>query len=180
MATTRILLDRSTGELVRYPRQDNDPVVDLDRNAYHVLQIIREPQPAPQEGIQLIPLPAVIKISDPDSDDIAGTVTYGWEQQPIPPAPPLPDWAGFAVGLIWEPAVQEWTDQLPAAVGNGLSAGLQRASEGRPDLFLALWLRLIPTIPADVLAAVQALAAASNLPDEFTASLTPAARAEQE
>jgi hypothetical protein len=39
----RLLLNRATGALTPYPRQDNEPVVVLDHDAAHVVEVIREP-----------------------------------------------------------------------------------------------------------------------------------------
>lgn len=94
---------------------------------------------------------------------------------PPPPPPPAPDWAGFAVGLIFDSLIQQWFNSLPQAVTNGLSAGLQKASDGKPDLFLTLWGNLAAGIPAEVLAAVAALAEACNLPAGFVEAINPPA-----
>jgi hypothetical protein len=42
---TRILLNRATGALLPYPREDNEPVVGLDRDAAYVVEVVREPEP---------------------------------------------------------------------------------------------------------------------------------------
>lgn len=180
MSTTRTLFDRSTGELVNYPRQDDEPVVGLDRNAYHVLQIIREPQPEPQEGIQLIPLPAVINITDPDADDIAGTVTYGWQQQPIPPAPPRADWLTFKAAVLRSTTVNQALAaayQVAPVAAAALAPSLAMAERGQPDEFAVVWGAIIQATavaPAE-LVGLAALAEACNLPAGFVEAINPPA-----
>jgi hypothetical protein len=41
---TRLLLDRSTNQLLPYPRQDDEPVAGLDRTAAYVVEVVREPE----------------------------------------------------------------------------------------------------------------------------------------
>ena len=178
MSTTRTLFDRSTGELVNYPRQDDEPVVGLDRNAYHVLQIIREPQPEPQEGIQLIPLPAVVNITDPDADDIAGTVTYGWQQQPIPPAPSRADWLTFKAAVLRSTTVNQALAaayQVAPVAAAALAPSLAMAERGQPDEFAVVWGAIIQATavaPAE-LVGLAALAEACNLPEAFVKAVNP-------
>lgn len=90
------------------------------------------------------------------------------------PSQPQPDWGTFAVNLIFDAEIQAWFNGLPQAITSGLNAGLQLASEGKPDLFLKLWDRLAAQIPSEVVAAVAALAQECNLPSEFVAALNGA------
>ena len=101
---TRLLLDRSTGDLLPYPRQDDEVVVGLDRTAAYVVKVTREPEP---EGYDpsthyLQPLEPVVSITDPDSEDVNGTVTYGWELVELTPTPPLTDWEQFRQAILTE------------------------------------------------------------------------------
>ena len=180
MSTTRALFDRSTGELVNYPRQDDEPVVGLDRNAYHVLQIIREPQPEPQEGIRVMPLPAVVNITDPDADDIAGTVTYGWQQQPIPPAPPRADWLTFKAAVLRSTTVNQALAaayQVAPVAAAALAPSLAMAERGQPDEFAVVWGAIIQAtaVPVAELVGLAALAEACNLPAGFVEAINPPA-----
>ena len=102
----RLLLNRAAGALIPYPREDNEPVVGLDRTAYQVVEVMRDPKPEYDPATHFLqPLEPVISITDPDGDDVNGTVTYGWEltELPTPPPPtPEPDWSGFRLALLDE------------------------------------------------------------------------------
>lgn len=65
----RLLLNRATGALLPYPREDNEPVVGLDRDAAYVVEVEREPEPEPEYDSAthyLQPLQPVIAITDPE------------------------------------------------------------------------------------------------------------------
>lgn len=128
--------------------------------------------------------PRTERIEEAEPALIDGTWQQQWRIRPATPEEeaaydamnrPAPDWAGFAVGLIFDSLIQQWFNSLPQAVTNGLSAGLQKASDGKPDLFLRLWGHLAAGIPAEVLAAVVALAEACNLPAGFVEAINPPA-----
>jgi hypothetical protein len=98
------LLNRATNVLTAWPRDDSEPVIGLDRNAYHVVEVIQEPKPTgfnpATHGTQ--PLAPVVNITDVDAD-VNGTVTYGWEVVELPPGPePGPDWTGFRQAILTE------------------------------------------------------------------------------
>jgi hypothetical protein len=98
------LLNRATNVLTAWPRDDSEPVIGLDRNAYHVVEVIQEPEPTgfnpATHGTQ--PLAPVVSITDEDAD-VNGTVTYGWEVVELPPGPePGPDWPGFRKAILTE------------------------------------------------------------------------------
>lgn len=88
------LYDRKTQTVVSWPRDDDEPVVGLDRDHYHVLIQIHLDQPHPGPGEQILPAAPIVEIHDPDAD-VNGTVTYGWEVMLPPPPPPSPDWPQF-------------------------------------------------------------------------------------
>jgi hypothetical protein len=99
-----LLLNRATNVLTAWPRGDSQPVIGLDRNAYHVVEAIQEPEPTgfnpATHGAQ--PLAPVVSITDVDAD-VNGTVTYGWEVVELPPGPePGPDWPGFRQAILTE------------------------------------------------------------------------------
>jgi hypothetical protein len=98
---TRLLLDRTTNQLRPYPRQDDEPVAGLDRDAAYVVEVVREPEPDEYNPATHYPQPLepVVAITDPDSDDVNGTATYGWELVPIVPPTPPPNWTAYREGL---------------------------------------------------------------------------------
>lgn len=184
MNTTRTLLDRSTGKLVNYPRQDDEPVIGLDRSAYHVLQIIREPQPEPQDGYVVVALPVAIEVTDPGSEDLNGAATYGWEQQPIPPVPPIPpappraDWLTFKAAVLRSTTVNQALAaayQVAPVAAAALAPSLAMAERGQPDEFAVVWGAIIQATavaPAE-LVGLAALAEACNLPEAFVEAVNP-------
>lgn len=98
----RILLNRSTNALIQWPRDDDQPLVGLDRANYHVLAVVQEPEPAFDPVThQAQALPPVISVTDADAD-LNGTVTYGWELIELPPPPPSTDWEQFRQAIITE------------------------------------------------------------------------------
>jgi len=98
------LLNRATNVLTAWPRGDNEPVIGLDRNAYHVVEAIQEPEPTGFNPAthQAQPLAPVVSITDVVAD-VNGTVIYGWEVVELPPGPePGPDWPGFREAIMTE------------------------------------------------------------------------------
>ena len=98
------LLNRTTSVLTAWPRGDNEMVVGLDRNTYHVVEVIQEPQPTEFDPTthQVQPVAPVISITDPDSQGANGTVTYGWEVVALPPPAIPPGWAAFRQAILTE------------------------------------------------------------------------------
>jgi len=114
------LLNRDTNVITAWPRGDSEPVIGLDRNAYHVVEAIQEPKPTGFNPAthQVQPLAPVVSITDVDAD-VNGTVTYGWEVVELPPGPePGPDWAGFREAILNE---------------NGYVAAMARARDSEDD-----------------------------------------------
>ncbi len=187
---SRHLLHRPTGELRPYPRQDVQPVAGLDRAIYHVLQDVNEPQPLYDLATQMIvAADPVITITDPDSEDVNGTVTYSWRVEPLPPPPLLPDVLGFFSELSRNPAIAvpigdllaEMMQPRPnphhapqAALGLGVGLG-QVADKGDPRVFLDAWHQALERglLGPELIAGVQQLAQVHNLPAEFIAALQP-------
>lgn len=142
MSSNRALWDRVTERVVDYPRADDEPVVQLDTDRYLTLVIVREPQPEPVEGFQVVPARTV------DLD--AAEWRWGWELVAIPPPPPPgPDYQGFyqallVSGVYQEVLGQEATADLARALAVFVSA-IQDALNGRvnePALQGAIWLLL--------------------------------------
>ena len=176
---TRHLQDRATGAILPYPRQDDLPVVGLDHAAYHVLEEVREPQPTATGSQQVLPADPVITITDPDSDDINGTITYGWTVAAIPVAPPAADWIAFELAMNQEPAIIALINDLGRASQIGaLSLGhaLEEAEHGDIDRFLPVWQELLiaSAPPPATLARFRELAADHHLPADFQAAIAAA------
>jgi hypothetical protein len=195
----RILVNRATNQLSPYPRDDDEPVVGLDRNESYVVEVVREPEPEYDPDVfSLQPLEAIITISDPDGADANGTVTYGWELIELPPVvtpPPPPDWPAFLAALLQSAtfgaaqigAQQILHDELLTAEGirqerllrastalTSLPAVLLAASQsGDPSLFIGAWisLRQAGLVAPDVATGMAQMATAYNLPTDLIRSL---------
>ena len=178
---TRLLLDRATDTLQPYPRQDDEPVAGLDRNAYQVVEVVREPEPADYDPATHFPAPLepVVTIDDPDSDDCNGTATYGWGLVAFVPPPPVPDWATFRSGLLISPDVAALMGAARmAGCEPGVTAlpvALEKAQQGNPTEFAACWALVVRdgAASAKAIAALVAAATACNLPPDFIAALLP-------
>jgi hypothetical protein len=184
---SRHILRRPTSQLVAYPRQDDQPVIGLDRTVYHVLQDVHDPRPEYDPATHILSAAApVIDITDPDGDDLNGTVTYGWILTPIvPPPPPLPppDWLTFAGWLFSYPpmatamaAARSSTSHQGEPATTSLPAAMDEARLRQNYApFAAAWALFLQAaaMPADALAAIVAEAQADRLPDEFIYALQP-------
>ena len=153
----RLLLDRNTNQLLPYPRQDNEPVVGLDRNAAYVVEVVRDPEPEYDPATHYLQAQEpVINITDPDGDDVNGTVTYGWELTELPtPSPPTPepDWEQFRNALLGE---NGYAQAFAAAAAAAPMIATSTAAElgwfeyqGRHENYLRLLERLLVTIAAE-------------------------------
>ena len=176
---TRLLLDRSTNQLLPYPRQDNEPVAGLDRDAAYVVEVIREPEPEYDSATHYLqPLEPVVSITDPDSDDVNGTAAYGWELVAIPEPAPMPDWAVFKAAAIGSSTLntiiaQAFTSAPVAALA--LVPALERCETNGSDDFAFRWAAVCSAVEvsAEVIAGFQAVATTCNLPANFIAALDP-------
>jgi hypothetical protein len=191
---TRLLLDRYTGQLFPYPREDDEPVIGLDPPIPYVLEVVREPEPEYDSATHYLqPLQPVIAITNPDSDDVNGTATYGWELVPIVPPPPAPDWPGFQAELLQSAsfaaarigARQALELELPTAEGvrqqrllrastalSALDAAvLGAASDQSPFIRAWLNLRKADLVSPDVAAGMAQIATAYHLPSDLIRSL---------
>jgi hypothetical protein len=79
-------------------------VFGLDRDAAYVVEVVREPEPAEYDPTAHYPQPLdpVVSITDPDSEDVNGTVTYGWELVELSPPPPSTNWEQFRQAILTE------------------------------------------------------------------------------
>lgn len=186
----RQLLHRPTNQLKPYPRPDDNPIVNLDRAVYYVLEIVREPQPIidPETHTATSAAP-VIDVTDPDADDLNGTVTYGWIVAPIePPIPPPPaaDWLGFARWLYQFSPMAEAMEAARASrdpqgepATTGLPAAMEEARLRQNYVAFALsWGQFLGAsqMPAERIVEIAAKAEACHLPIEFVAALQPLRR----
>jgi hypothetical protein len=194
----RLLLDRATNQLISYPREDNEPVVGLNRNTAYVVEIVREPEPGYDPATHYLqPLEPVIAITDPNSDDVNGTVTYGWKIVELPPVVPLPpNWTGFLAELLQSVsfeasrlgALQIIQSEISTAEGtrrdrllkastalNNLGAILLAAGNENygPGLFIGAWLSLRQAglIAPEVAIGMAQLATTYNMPPDLIRSL---------
>jgi hypothetical protein len=177
---SRLLLDRSTNQLLPYPRQDNEPVAGLDRDAAYVVEVVRDSEPEYDASTHCLQaLEPVIAITDPGGDDVNGSATYGWELVAIPEPAPMPDWGTFKGGLLTSAAVAQVMGAAREAGAEpavtNLPVALQKAEGGNPAEFAACWSMVIAAGGAspEALAALSAAAEACNLPADFVAALAP-------
>ena len=183
---TRALYHIATQQVRPYPRPDDAPVLGLDRQEYHVIEVVREPAPTSHDPAAHYPVPAepVVSITDPDSDDLNGTVVYGWRLEPQPPPPmPPPDWLTFAGWLFsYSPmatamaAARSSTTHQGEPATTSLPAAMDEARLRQNYLpFAAAWALFLQAaaMPPDALAEIVAEAQADRLPDEFIYALQP-------
>jgi hypothetical protein len=172
----RLLLNRSNNALVTYPRQDDEPVVGLDRFKYHVVEVIREAKPELDPvafSIQL--LDPVIVITDPNGE-INGTATYGWE---VIQKPPEPAWDQFSLSALADPGLNLAVlaaDPTAPNAARGLSAALLEAKlQGEYVNFAACWQAVVSVaqIPPSRVAELVGLAQACHLPQAFIDAISP-------
>jgi hypothetical protein len=156
----RALLDTQTGQVVPYPRADNEPVVGLDPR-YSVLTIVRATEPEyDPETQRLEPTRTVVGIE----------WRWGWEVEDLPPMEP--DYQAFYGGLLASQVYQGVvgstgkTGDQAAAMAVFVSA-LQDALSGRvnPAVFQgAIWLLLSQIqLSTEGMAELQALVDATGL-----------------
>jgi hypothetical protein len=169
-------------------------VVGLDRTTAYVLKVVREPEPEYDPTTHYLqPLEPVVSITDPDSDDVNGTATYGWELVPIVPSPPAPDWPRFQAELLQSApfaaarigAQQALGLELPTSEGvrqqrllrastalSALDAAvLGAASDQAPFIRAWLNLRQASLVSPEVAAGMAQLATACHLPPDLIRSL---------
>jgi hypothetical protein len=176
---TRLLLNRATSQLIPYPRQDDEPVAGLDRNAAYVVQVVRDAEPEYDPTTHYLqPLEPVVSITDPDSDDVNGTATYDWELVAIVPPPPAPDWARFkavAMGSDTLNAILATAYQTVPVAAGALAPALMRCEAGGVADFATAWSMCCTAanVPSEVIAGFVGVATACHLPEEFVAALGP-------
>jgi hypothetical protein len=177
----RLLLDRATGALLPYPRQDNEPVTGLDRDAAYVVEVFREPEPEHDPSTHhLQQLEPVISITDPDSDDVNGAAAYGWELVAIPEPVPVPDWGRFkriAMASDTLNSILAGAYGVAPVAAGALAPALLQAETGAAADFAAAWAVIVRTVavPPEVVAGFVGVATACHLPAEFVAALQPSA-----
>jgi hypothetical protein len=173
-----LLFDRNTNRTFPYPREDDLPVVGLDRSIFYVLRVIQSPEPEyDAERFQLQPLDPVIYIAESGDSNVNGTITHGWKLIAIPPLPSKPDWFTFKTMVLTNPVLnQAIANSIPRAPAAALAlpAALLKAEDGSIDDFRGCWqvvVAVAPIAPEDV-AQFVALAQSCHLPANFVTVLS--------
>lgn len=181
---TLALYNIQSGQILSFPRSDDQIPIGLDRTKFYVLAVNKLPQPEPEPGGYTSPADPVVEITDPASQGINGTVTYGWILH-APPPPPGPEskWLDFVTWLYAEPMMMTAMDAArlsthpqgePATTA--LPAALQEARlQQNYPAFALTWGQFVLAsgLPPQALAPIVAKAAEFNLPAEFIAALQP-------
>jgi len=113
----------------------------------------------------------------------SATEQLGWVDgayviEPLPPPPVVPRWVDFSAIIMALPAANAMLGAvLQAAPGlyGGMVVGLQQASEGDSRVFLNSWNTAFAMglISAELIVAVQEIAAEYDLPATFIEALAP-------
>lgn len=139
---TLALYDTETSNVVSYPRDDEEPVAQLDPR-YVVLRVVREPQPDYDPAVQYARQTRTVDLD-------AGEWRWGWELIDLPaPPPPSPDYVGFYRALLGSQVYAAVlnlpaTAELARAMVVFVSA-IQDCMAGRPEPHAmqgAIWLLL--------------------------------------
>ena len=179
---TRLLYNTATATTQPYPRQDDEPVVGLDP-IYRVLAVVSLPQPDHDPATEAA-TPTETIAWDAPSAGVDGTLTRGWDVQPIippPPPAPAPDWLGFAGWLYSYPAMADGMEVARASrdpqgepATTGLPAAMDEARLRSNYVPFALsWGQFLAAsgLSTEAAAEIIARAQACNLPPEFVAAL---------
>lgn len=136
MTTNLALYDTATATVIRYPRADDEPVVDLHPR-YLVLRVVKEDPPQVPQGWTA----RAVRTVDLDTAEWR----WGWELVELPPAPP--DYIAFYQDLLGSqtyaavlsiPATAELARAMVVFVSAIQDAMAGR--ENRPALQSAIWL----------------------------------------
>lgn len=186
---TRQLYRISDATLLPYPRPDDEPVMGLDRTVYRVVAVVQLPAPPyDPTAEQLSSTESYDWLPDgPDPTGLDGTLTRGWQVDPIvPPAPPEPaaDWLGWTGWLYgYGPmadamaAARASADQQGEPVTTGLPTAMNEARvNGNYAAFALSWSVFLAAsaMPPTDLDQIIAKAVACNLPAPFIEALHPA------
>lgn len=169
-----ILYDIESGRIVDYPRDDDEPVVQLDPR-YRVLRIVRQDKPVYDPATQGLRETRTVDLN-------VGEWQWGWEVVNLPPAAQRADWSRFKRVVMAHPQVNlalgGGLGQAPAAAMALPATVIASAAGGDVDDFRAAWLALrrVGLISAGLLAEVRALAIECHLPEVFVAALGGATR----
>lgn len=180
----RLLYDNAAEATRPYPRQDDEPVLGLDRDRYRVLAVVDLPQPDHDPATETV-TPTETIVWDSPSDGCDGTLTRGWRIDPIePPPPPQPaaDWARFRDEVLNS---KELLQVLGEATQHPDGEVRARASMLVPLYLLAegngvapfrdTWRHLVTAlpVPAEIVEGAITAATNCNLPEEFIQALQP-------
>ena len=186
---TRQLYRISDAALLPYPRPDDEPVIGLDRTVYRVVTVVQLPAPPYDPTAEQLSSTETYDWLPDGTDDtgLDGTLTRGWQVDPIvPPPPPEPaaDWLGWAGWLYgFAPmasamaAARASSDPLGEPATTGLPTAMDEARlRQNYQPFALSWAQFIAAsalAPTD-LAAIIARATACHLPAPFIAALSSA------
>ena len=183
---TRLLFRLSDSAQLPYPRNDDEPVMGLDRSLYRALEIRQEPEPPHDPAVEVLaPTEQIDWLADaPDATGLDAYLIRSWKVEPLtPPPPPEPaaDWLGFAGWLYgFEPMAagmahaRNSVDPQGEPATTGLPAAMDEARlrKNYPAFALSWAVFLAASaMPAADLAQIVAKAQACNLPAEFVAAL---------
>lgn len=167
---TRLLLNRASGALVPYPRQDDEPVVGLDTAAFGVLLVQQDTEPEYNSSTEYLALRETISLGEPE-----GLLRRTWQVLPIPLAPEQARWVEFGQAVLASAELGQLYEVAPRLLAHGLTAGLlQAVNQTDSRAFATAWgmARGLGLISDELLAGVLGMAAGFGLPAEFTEALT--------
>lgn len=167
----RILYNPESDLLIRWPRQDDEDVVDLQPP---VVMLWIEDSPPPTDYDPVIY--GLQPTQDVDLD--AMVLRRGWELVALPPSVvlPTPRWVQFAQALATDPAVNALVATCAASapvLHLMLGVGLGQAAQGNSATFLAAWGQAVIAgfISPELNAQMKMLAGGFDLPIEFVEGL---------
>lgn len=180
---TLALYNIQSGQILPFPRSDDQIPLGLDRQQFHVLAETRLSPPDLLPGQSASPAPPLVVIDDPTSQGVNGTVTYGWAVHAPPPPEPQPQWLEFVTWLYGQPVMMTAMDAARLSTNpqgepatTALPAALQEARlQQNYPAFALTWgqFLLASGLPPQALAPIVAKASEFNLPAEFIAALQP-------
>jgi hypothetical protein len=165
MKSNFILWDTIEEKTIKYPRNDDEPVVGLDPR-YQALKVIRDAAPTEiPEGMK------IEQIIYTDFD--AGEYHYGWKIVPVEPQIEPPNWSRFKNSLLSHPEINSMLNSgmsvLPTAVITLPTTLLNSENTGNVDDFRTVWiaLRRSGLVNPDLVQIVRNLAINNHLPKKF-------------
>lgn len=169
MKSNFILWDTIEEKTIKYPRNDDEPVVGLDPR-YQALKVIRDAAPTEiPEGMK------IEQIIYTDFD--AGEYHYGWKIVPVEPQIEPPNWSRFKNSLLIHPEINSMLNSgmsvLPTAIITLPTTLLNSENTGNVDDFRTVWiaLRRSGLVNSELVQIVRNLAINNHLPKKFIDSI---------